>query len=374
MSIADIERIHTQFLYWIFSNNFHGLNDKNKLELLNTFFGLDENKLPKSDKIYTEKKNIDLVIELENLVIVVENKFKSSLRINQQADYEEKIKREYSSNKLIKYYLLTLINEQGIGGWEKVNYSLLLSCLSSLKKENHTHSHILSEYILYLENLDSVLKEFNNSPSKFSIVFKNGNTKKDIKQSMILNNREEYFISRNQLETIFQKQFLYSILKDIIIPDCITKPVIISETRGIALIDFKYNKKCNLNKDDKIINFETGIQFQDGVIKFTYSIERELYQQSTRDWFGDYNKLEKVMKEMKGEFNFQNFNPPKSKAYISISKKCSNENWWENKNALITELNSELQKLDQLSNYLLKRINLISNLQYLTACPFMFVS
>ena len=357
MSIADIERIHTQFLYWIFSNNFHGLNDKNKLELLNRFFGLDEIKLPKSDEIYTEKKNIDLVIELENLVIVVENKFKSSLRANQQIDYEEKIKEEYSSNKLVKYYLLTLINEQGIGGWEKVNYSHLLSCLSSLKQENHTHSHILSEYILYLENLDSVLKDFNNSPGKFSIVFKNGNTKKDIKQSMILNNTKEYFISRNQLETIFQKQFLYSILKDIIVPDYITKPIIISETRGIALIDFKYNKNINLDKDDIKNRFETGLQFQGGVIKFTFSIESKSYQSSTKGWFGDYNKLEKAMKEMKAEFNFQNFNPPKTKAYISISKKCSNKNWWENKNALIIELNSELQKIDELSNYLIERIS-----------------
>lgn len=362
MSIADIERIHTQFLYWIFSNNFHGLNDKNKLELLNTFFGLDENKLPKSDKIYTEKKNIDLIIELENLVIVVENKFKSSLRLNQPSDYEKEIDKEYPLPKFRKkFYLLSLIDEQLIDEqskhvWKKVNYSHLLLCLSSLKQESHTHSHILSEYILYLNNLDLVLKNFDNSPRDFSIVFKNGNTKKDIKQSMIFKNLEEIFIARNQLETIFQKQFLYSILKDIIIPDYITKPLIISETRGIALIDFKYNKIINLNNDGTIRNFETGIQFQNGVIKFTYSIESKEYQISTKDWFGDYNELEKVMREMKDEFNFQNFNPPKSKAYISISKKCSNENWWENKNTLITELNSELQKLDQLSNYLLKRI------------------
>ena len=94
LSLSHQERIHSQIISWIFSLNFNGANEKQKLKLLHSIFKLKAKKIKFS---ITEYENIDILIKTDSSIIIIENKFKSSQHSNQLEKYLKICKKEFHS-------------------------------------------------------------------------------------------------------------------------------------------------------------------------------------------------------------------------------------------------------------------------------------
>src|SRR5690606_11830711 len=157
--ISDRERINSAFLAWVFSKNCKALNAKEKSKLLYLIFG--EINSIENLEVYTELNGIDIVIINESNVLIIENKFKSSLHSNQLEKYESFCENNPNFQNKNKYYFyLTLLGEKpSKSNWKDLSYNHVFACFKKNKlneKENHTI--ILKEYLLYINKLLSVIK------------------------------------------------------------------------------------------------------------------------------------------------------------------------------------------------------------------------
>lgn len=261
---ASVEKVHSQFIAWLFSKDNQAISDNQKIELLNLFAGNGFDKNDKITDVFTEKNKIDVTIELEKQVVVIENKIKISQRINQLNDYQTSTDKSYP-NRRKHYVLLSLVDEEPDSAiWNKCTYKEFLEKgLNQLNFSEHSDKFILKEYIKGLSSLTNAITTFISNPEKMSGVFTESNKKKYQKNIEEFYSEEEKYILRNNLETICQK-YLYSlIIKEE--KDNFNLPII-TETRGNALIDLKKPKgikpiEINGNK------FDFGIQIQNGTIK-----------------------------------------------------------------------------------------------------------
>ncbi len=73
LGLADVERIHSQFLAWVLSENCNALDQKERDLLLFNLFGVSGPVV----SIQTERNRIDILLETATDVIVIENKIKS---------------------------------------------------------------------------------------------------------------------------------------------------------------------------------------------------------------------------------------------------------------------------------------------------------
>lgn len=92
LGIADMERIHSQMIAWIFDPACKAFDEEQKNKLLRDLFDLDS---VSNIKITTEDNNIDILVETDKHIIAVENKLKSSQHDDQLTKYQDYIEDKY---------------------------------------------------------------------------------------------------------------------------------------------------------------------------------------------------------------------------------------------------------------------------------------
>lgn len=315
IGIADRETIHSGIIAWIFSNDCEAFSENQKSTLIKKLFGL--NNTSKIIKTITEYKNIDILIDCEDCVIVIENKIKSSQHSNQLYKYKKTIQCDFK-DKSTSFFFLTLISENpNTKNWKDLSYETLLNVMLSAKLTKHNDSLFVDEYLKYLNKMVLSLKYFLENSIVRDYVFLNGATKKYDKKTGKLGLRES-FIAKNQLETIYQKAFWYKTMENTQLSKFEYE---IDETRGSVLINLIIKEFRNIYND---ILFVSLIQIQNKAVKFAIKPKND-YKKSKKEWL---NKVEAFFnEETKDEFDFIRINKPKTKAFMSFSKTLD-ENYW----------------------------------------------
>lgn len=345
LGIAHVERIHSQFFAWIFSTNCEAIETKKKNILLQNIFQLKTNSTIINTQ--TERDGIDILIQTDKEIIVIENKIKSSQHSNQLSRYKEYCDKEFP-NVTKYYYFLTLIGETSDDkNWKRISYSNIYKHLKSLSlKPNDSHSVIVDEYLVFLKRLSSIVDDFTKNVKSYDMVFKDGKKKKKDKINFVYQNDNEKFIADNQLETILQKSFLVSLANKVE-----TSKGIITDTRGDALVDFPIEWDILFDKK----SYSTIIQLQQDTIKFAFTIG-DNYIGSDKQW------IEKVIPKMEilssqNKYGYKKLNKPKSKAYVSISKKLNSHYWHMNLDDLSKLIKTEIENGKSLTRDLIKLID-----------------
>jgi hypothetical protein len=315
LGIASVERIHSQMIAWIFNENF--LSSKKKSLILNSLFGL--NKDYKDFQALTEYKNIDILIKADNDVFIFENKIKIGHHDNQLENYRDVINKDemFCTYESEFAYLSLIGDDPYLSDWQSIKYQDLLLVFKKAKFKNSSEFNKLAfnEYVHCLEDLISVFNKFNNNHQGFCNVFNDGSKKKwekiRLKQEGYYKNEDQIYIADNQLETTFQRYFLFKIFKNLKINSKLSWHV--SESRGNALLHI------DVTLDSYDNNFGFGLQFQGQTFKVVYA--KNNYESSNKKELNE--NIQKVFLETAQNYGFK-YNKPRNKAYISISKKYKN--------------------------------------------------
>jgi len=352
IGVADMEKLHSAVIGWIFSDDCCALNKQQKSELLCSLFNVRSVQAFNSFEVKVEHHDIDILIITDNDTCwVIENKVKSSQHSNQLDKYYDiingipvKIGRkthiieDYKAlNKHFCY--LTLVNEQPQcinNVWVNTTYqSFSIALKDVLTNHNCNHdSIILNEYLCCITNLAKALDDFINNHQQYPYVFVDRPNKKK---------RTGNYISDNGLETIFQKCFLTHIKNQ----TENYKVFDISETHGVALAE---------KKDVRSVKgYKLGIQFQNGSFKAQILNESIGATDFWNHWNGRITKTNNGVKINNMHFSGWTFNTSKSQkgSYFSISKKIPN--WYSKSVADIvsdwdTMYNACMDVLNEISN------------------------
>lgn len=324
--------------------------------LLNELFKTHSDQTYRNITTVTESKNIDIFIKTEDNrgysdCWIIENKIKSSQHSDQLERYEEYCKKKYKGSEL-HYLFLTLIDEKPLGDshvWISATYGNLVNLLGKYMDDmkDCPDATILKEYYFSINKLSAIAEEFIKKPQNFPDVFTDGNLSKEEKQQ-----NKDYekggpqYISDYGLETILQKMYCNKI-KNKIAEEL--KPnigdIIVSDTRGDAVITFKFNKKRNDGME-----FDTS--FQLGTFKFAITKD---YDNPNQDnikevslWKKEFEKLRKKYSES----GYKRINLPKKnkKARISISKIY--KDWYKfSEEKILETIQIEINLTHEMMNY-----------------------
>ena len=323
IGVADMEKIHSAVIGWIFSDDCKALTNQQKSELLCSLFHVNPSQTFNSFVVEVEHHDIDvLIITNNNTCWVIENKIKSSQHSNQLDKYYKIINGEpvkigrkiqhIQDYKHLKshYCFLTLVNEKPQctnNVWANTTYkSFSFALKKALTNANRNNdSVILNEYLCCITNLATALDGFINNHQQYPEVFLDGANKKK---------RTGKYIADNGLETIFQKCFLSHIRDKAQNFDDFD----ISETHGVALAEKKDIRSFK--------GYKLGIQFQNGSFKAQILNERINANVFWAFWNNIIKKTNNGVEINKRSFSEWNYNPSKSQkgAYFSISKKIPN--------------------------------------------------
>ncbi len=341
LGLADMERIHSQFIAWVLSGDCNAIESLDRQNLFNNIFNLGG----QITEIQTERNRIDILISTPTDIIVVENKIKSSQHSNQLENYKQYCNKVFPGHRK-HFFFLTLIDEKTNDmDWQRLSYSTIFNHLSTLRlKANNTHSSIISEYLVFLERLVSVFQHFKENVKDYDIVFLDGKKRKHDKKRSDYKNENEWFIASNQLETILQKSFMSMLVEHVKTPIGF-----VTDTRGDALVDFPLRNNIEFGGR----YYSTIIQLQEDTIKFAFAISGNEYAKSKKEWVLKAIPLMKKLSEQ-NSFGYRKLNQPKSKAYISISKKLDGHYWHRSLNDLTKYLRTEIDNGKEMTNTLTK--------------------
>lgn len=323
IGVADMEKIHSAVIGWIFSDDCKALTNQQKSELLCSLFHVNPSQTFNSFVVEVEHHDIDILIITDNNTCwVIENKIKSSQHSNQLDKYYNiingvpvKIGRKIQTIQDYKqmkshYCFLTLVDEKPQcekNVWANTTYkSFSLALKKALTNTNgNNDSVILNEYLCCITNLATALDGFINNHQQHPEVFLDGANKKK---------RTGKYIADNGLETIFQKCFLSHIRDKAQNFDDFD----ISETHGVALAEKKDIRSFK--------GYKLGIQFQNGSFKAQILNESIGATDFWNHWNGRITKTNNGVKINNMHFSGWTFNTSKSQkgSYFSISKKIPN--------------------------------------------------
>lgn len=308
ISLSSMERIHSQFISWIFSSSCDAFDEYEKQNLIYKVFQIRDLMIAEPE---TEWKNIDIFIELENSLIVIENKIKSSRHSDQLEKYTQTINNQFpAKSHNAHFFFLTLIDElPNHSKWKNLNYKNLCQALSNSNFQDNFHSLIIKDYLQYTKKLVDSLDHFLLNHREYDYVFRDGMKSKSMKRIQSNTNTSHNFITNNQLETIFQKRFLLDISREL--PNYETR---ISETRGNALLNIYLVNKLQYHNR----YYRTGLQIQGEVIKFCFEVDG--VENTKKEWIEySYTAIQQLAKNTSNDFIRVNY--PKAHAYVSLSKK-----------------------------------------------------
>ena len=343
IGVADMEKVHSAIIGWILSDKCKAFDIGKKSNLLCRLFNIRPSRIFKKIVVQVEVYNIDILIETEDCggkqeVWIIENKVKSNQHSDQLDKYVNIIKGveltkaknpicpEYKniSEENQHYCFLTLIKEKPQGKyknkWDNCLYCQFKRFLEDLlqPKNSHVHSKILDEYLNCINVMTSALSDFLQNHKNYPHVFSDGSKKKVEKKYVeIGKDTGQYasYIAECGLETIFQKCFLSTIIPE-------TKygklSYLISDSHGVALVDFRY---------DKVNNTCLGAQFQNGSFKV------QVLEEGC-DGMEFHKKWEKIQTDSQTIFNgwSAHRSHENKKPYISFTNKTLNDPQWYRNN------------------------------------------
>lgn len=314
LAIADQERIHTQMLAWIFSED-SPISTSDKSYLLYKLFGtgLGGNEVIDKLKVSTELNYIDLVIESETFLIAIENKIKSRQGKDQLERYSKEIDALISGEKKqVKRFFLTFSGEKSKNvGWLNIDYKTVYDALSAIA----TKDTYFNDYCEFLKKLTEYRDDFVKAHHKYSLVFSRSGMKTIERVKYPLPSHAsplELFVCSNRLERIFCEILLRSITQDMGY-----ESAEISESNGTALTQIDLFR---VNFSESKETFLAGIQLQGNSLKL--NIRAENYNESTIDMLPNsiIPCFDKAMAD-----NLLQPNSGKTKAYRSWSKKIDDK-------------------------------------------------
>ncbi len=313
---ADKEKIHSQIIGWILSSYCDVLSDIEKQKFLQCITNTTKNY--KILKVDVERKDIDILIVCDDVVIIIENKIKSTEHSDQLKKYYETILTEYSYTNAPICIYLNLLNETASDPkWLSRNYSDLLKCLSGLSLSNTGNDFVfIEEYKQTIQRLLSVIKSSLIDPLVKAWVFEHHDTEKIRDYQKLGENHDiiDYLIEC-QLTRFVQKVY-YKEVKDLLVPMLVGLQCAVSfstsQREGEGLIQIRFD---HLNFQEKGNIFYGGMQIQGNVCKINIScgddkLKKDVLPENMQDF----------MKELKSTIKYRARNPPKTNAYTSVSK------------------------------------------------------
>jgi hypothetical protein len=390
LGLADKEKIHSQIISWLFSQELQLIDESTKSDLYSKLFKCE---LPEKYAVYTEWKNMDVVFldltgDKPKEALVIENKLKSELHSNQLTKYYEKVKDKLVDKEVqnVHFRLLALykpydFHEQNINdNWGFVSYKefkeelldLFFRINTQKSVKNYFEHKILEAYKEYLEQLLNCIDNFVKDPKKYLTIYNNGNKSLDEKITSQFKGNEgknkisdlEQFVFRNNLETTFQKIYLNFIANQKLKtanPELISKYDIgIGETRGSALIDFRVNKDLGIRYKKHIVRW--GYQIQGDSYKFTLVVE-DLNPSQTKK-----NNLPKEIQDIKEELKEAILNKAKKEfalktlrtgkgRYMSCSTNDSANSYWKmDRDVLVKKILEDIKKFENFVRVEMKKI------------------
>jgi hypothetical protein len=307
LGFADVERIHSQMLAWLFESEVLGAAQKS--QILEQLVGRADDYEVR--KVFTEHEHVDILIETASSIIAIENKIKITEHDNQLVHYQQALE---GHTKPRRFVYLSLVPEAiSASNWTARTYAELHAALQPhvFRAPSNFGEHAFNEYVEAVGHLTEIVREFDKDHTKFPNVFEDGSLTK--RQKLEKSRREPEYtdlqnaVRTNQLETPLQRYFLEKIRRRIL-PE--TNDYRIEESHGVANINIVIVKR-SIGESE----FDLAVQFQGKTSKLNcYAHD---YKNSTRDQlpaevlahFTDLAKKHKLR-----------VNPGQSKAYISLSK------------------------------------------------------
>lgn len=387
LALADVERVHSAVIGWLFSDECEALTREERSKVLNELFGLPHDRaIYKTSKMHLEWENIDILWETETFdgvkeCWILENKIKSSQHHYQLDTYEKIIngetcrckdsdksdhncesrQRYKDYPKETKHYcFLTVIGElakSANGNYHNTTYTQLVKSLepnfSVEASARNTDWIMANEYFKAIQEMTRVTKAFLDNPTNFPRVFLDGNKGMQVKLDSYKDKNlteDEMYIAQRGMETLMQKYYLFDVIKEVI--DSLNDPQInwwhVGETRGNADMGFHFENYIDRH-DGKDYHFD--ISFQAGTFKFAVSYkyrEAESRDLKVRQEF--INKWEDIFLALKLKYKCTQINRGKSLSRISICYPIvSGRKWYElSRVDFVASVKKEIQKAIQM--------------------------
>lgn len=317
LGLADMEKVHSQTLAWIFSEDCKSIPFKSKQKLVRNIFKLDYD-FSRIDTI-TEKDSIDIILKLDNdYWLVIENKIKIGLHSNQLDNYYSKSNKKNDIGRNYFYYLTLFKTTEelpkdanGNEIWQKITYENILNAFE-FEKNNFIESTndypILISYLQTLYNFYCVFDSFLQNPKKF-ICFRDTKEQEEIRTEFY---EENNYLERFRFIAFAEKLYLM---------------------QSIMIINKEYSRKWRL--DSPHGNGQIGCCFDDCSDSSKLKYHVAFQKNSIKLWFDTKddklreNAIKKALEfTMNGNFGYWNPNTTKNKNpnyNISISKIFKNE-------------------------------------------------
>lgn len=304
LGLADVERIHSQTLAWLFGSEVLGAAQKS--QILEQLTGEADD--CETLEVLTEHEDIDILMETASSIIAIENKIKITQHDDQLEKYQRILERRTKPRRFV--YLSLVPEDISTSGWIARTYDHLYTALGPhvFGAPSNFGEYAFNEYVDAVGHLTEIVREFGKDHTLFPNVFEDGGLTKLQKSKLA---RKETALQKsvriNQLETPLQRYFLARIRKRILPASAEYR---IEESHGVANI--------NIVIATRLINdvkFQWAVQFQGKAAKLNcYSSD---YRNSTCDQLpdevmADFEKLAKKHTLRK--------NPGRTKAYVSLSK------------------------------------------------------
>jgi hypothetical protein len=318
---TDSEKIHSQTIGWIFSENCQAISQENKAEILQKITK-SENRFS-IENIFVEINDIDILIVSKDALVVIENKIKASESKIQLNKYYEIIENgalvHLKENRARYYIFLTLFEEKASDKrYIDLNYSSLFSMINSILVEKQILNKdyfILTDYLKTINQLSTSIDWVENNYVVRKWVFENTkfNKKNQTKEADHISWEINYVIS-NGLVRQMQKYYFKKVKDYLSLNSNIFRVNFGSSSNngeGLIQIDF-----LNHNYKHAGLDFQIGYQIQGAVVKINTSSKD--YENSKSHELHPQIKIH--FEDLKRSVGFKRINPPETKAYYSVSK------------------------------------------------------
>jgi hypothetical protein len=311
MALSGQERIHSQVIAWIFSSECQAFLLADKLKILSSLVGKQVTST--IIKSITEYGDIDILILCDNDAIIIENKIKIQTHSNQLEKYQKVVKESELTKTLNHHFLYLSLFREDIknSNWKKLLHEDLALFLNNSEKSAGTDKVLLEEYLKFHKKLTNAKNIFFNKVEDFEDVYLHASKDKTSKAIVKYSSPISEFIVKTGLETIFQIAYLQSIAEEVNHREEFS----LAESHGMGLINFKIKEIIHDNQ-----KYIVNLQYQGDTIKINFasldyfSSRKEQLPEMILAFFVDNSATSHWLK-------YKKFNPPKSKAYISRSRK-----------------------------------------------------
>lgn len=349
--LADMEKVHSQIISFVFSDMCTCISKKSKLALLESLFDISQLTTNKIDS-YTEYSNIDILIVTDFYVFVIENKLKSNQHSDQLNVYQDKINNDPRfNNRRLCFGFLTYIHEQANDNhdvWINISYEHYYTLLNSIKiKCFDYYTPFIKDYLNYLHKLTSCIALFDSNHRDFPNVFTDvGMSKFDKRNKAIQNNYTGYqlFISHNNLEKILDFRFFKKHIENAIDLNNSNLSYNLSNSGNSGVPTYHINFPERYTFPDAVdntnlIQYRFGFQYDGRLIKFCFlavdydKIKTEQFPQVIRAFFHDI---------LTQQFPEKRFSAPRGLTFMNVNERFNIEE--HSTDEIRSKLQSELSQ------------------------------